>query len=215
MDINHIERPSLNKQHVFHICISANHPYLKHHKVNNYAVLPGAASLKIAFEISKKTFPLTQWNCIEETFWFSPIESKEATDIELLLFLKITSPTCLNYSFQSYNGNVYASGLIKHIKESYDMRNVKEMINDLQKDNSLKLITHNDAYEEFSNIGITYGSFFKSIRHVKVKNNYGIARISCKQGELEFVNLLDGAFQSGMAISKGDNFLLKKTMQLV
>ena len=196
-------------QHVFRISISAEHPVLKQHNVNNHSVLPGVASLKIAYDFSRKVAPFAELNYIEEVFWLSPIISY-GNDVEVLLFLiedNLKDKIRIKYSFTDYYGQVYTSGIIKSDIENQNDSSLitKDLIRTLLNDRSLKVITHNEAYEEFSKIGITYGHFFRSLSNIRVKDNCGIAEIACKSSSLEFINLLDSSFQSGMAISIGNN----------
>jgi hypothetical protein len=59
-------------------------------------------------------------------------------------------------------------------------------------------------YEAFSAMGINYGPYFRRIRQVDILGQCSVARLSGgHEADLSFTNLLDCAFQSGMAIAIG------------
>ncbi len=193
------------KEYVIKINISKNHPYLKDHKVNGFKVLPAVAALKIAYYTAKKITPLRQIDCIEDVSWLSPITCQKE-DVKILLFINIEANSTIKYFFKSYLGSLYSCGTIKCSQKSMTTESsfIKDQLISFSRSSS-KIIDHTESYDEFDSIGISYGPFFRTIDHVQVQNNYGLAKIQSRLKELEFVNLLDGSFQSGMAISKGSN----------
>lgn len=182
------------------IHFDASHFFLKHHKVNGLPILPGVAHLQIARNFAKYIYPFENFNCIEEVSWVSPIIcSQNSIDIILQITKMLEK---VKFCFKSYDEEIFSSGYI------YNKKYIQSKFKPTYERFSFENIVNKDfIYEEFIRLGITYGAFFKCLNNVKRKDNTGIAKIYSELHQLNFVNLLDCSFQSGMAISLSNNFL--------
>lgn len=181
------------------IRLSREHLILKHHIVSGLRVLPGVAHLKIALEYACLFAPFCGLNCIEDVSWINPIICLDDY-IDLALYLT-SDFDYIKFSFRNYNGKLYSSGKIS--RKLHTFSKLTPQYEDFMCDSS---IDNNLVYDEFANLGILYGEFFKCLINTKIKANLGMADIYSKSGQLNFINLLDCSFQSGMAISLHDNF---------
>lgn len=181
------------------IHFSKEHLILKHHVVSGLKVLPGVAHLKIALEYAHLIAPFCDLNCIEDVSWINPVICLDDC-IDLVLHLT-GNPDCIKFSFRNYTGKVYSSGRISRNLHAFSKLTPKyeDFVYDRSIDNNL-------VYDEFARLGILYGEFFKCLTNTKIKTNLGMADIYSKSNQLNFINLLDCSFQSGMAISLRDNF---------
>lgn len=181
------------------IRLSKEYLILKHHVVSGLKILPGVAHLKIALEYACLIAPFYGLNCIEDVSWINPIICLDEY-IDLVLHLT-RDFDCVKFSFRNYNGKIYSSGKIS--KKLHTFSKLTPTYEDFVCDSS---IDNNLVYDEFADLGILYGEFFKCLINTKIKTNLGMADIYSESGQLNFINLLDCSFQSGMAISLHDNF---------
>ncbi len=181
------------------IHLSRGHLILKHHIVGGLKVLPGVAHLKIALEYACLIAPFGDFNCIEDVSWLNPIICLNDC-IDLVLYLK-RNLKGVEFSFRNYNGKIYSSGQIS--RKQHIFSKLIPTYENFVYDSSIDNVT---VYNEFAKLGILYGGFFKCLTNTKIKDNLGMADIYSESAQLNFINLLDCAFQSGMAISLHNNF---------
>lgn len=184
---------------VFHIHLDAANSILKHHRVHGLLVLPGVAHLSIAYEFAKIIYPFYDLNCIEDVCWMRPVVCiQDSIDFKLHIAAKNNE---LRFSFQNYNGQVYSEGRILHKK--WPLKTPQVAHAEFQPS---QVVQKQFIYDEFKKLGINYGESFRCLNNVKIRNNIGIGEIFSKSTIINFINLLDCSFQSGMAISLASNF---------
>jgi hypothetical protein len=184
---------------IFQIRINSDHPFLKHHVVSDLRVLPGVVYLKIAYIFANKLYPFADFNCMKNISWVAPLVCT-GSHVEMNLHMK-KIPEGIVFSFKNYLGKKYSSGTLDCKKNPSS-----GIQTDYESFSHDSIVPRKVAYDEFDRLGISYGPFFRCLNDMKIKNNWGMAEINSESHVLEFVNLLDCAFQSGMAISLYDNF---------
>lgn len=189
----------------FSVQIAEQHPYFSEHRVLNNKVLPGVAYIELAILAVRKLYPNFTIASVEDGVWLLPIvATQELTNIDIRLTL-IEESNHITYKIIQ-DTDVCGSGTIKQKIENYtgdflDFDQGMAIANA-----SEKRINHNNIYTAFSEMGIDYGSYFSGINYVDIYQNKAFSLIKNFDGTpFDFVNLLDSAFQSGMAISIGEH----------
>lgn len=185
----------------FIVTISEQHPYFSEHIVRGRKVLPGVAYLEIVTQAVSKLFPQFIISSFEDGVWLRPIIC-DKTFCAFQVFLVISNEDIL---FEiKLDDMVCAHGALKQQQSNtacFNAQNAFRIINQAN-----RRIDRNAVYEAFSEMGICYGEYFQRIDYVDIYQNQALSLLS-NQGsvQLGFTNLLDCAFQSGMAISIGEH----------
>lgn len=193
----------LHQEHpIFFFKIPPEHFYFLDHKVRSTSVLPGVVCLELALKALNLYNPHFSANRIENVVWTRPVIPDEE-GAYLSIRLEQNSPHTITY--QLFHKSVACgSGCLQSSPLSPTCLLAPKI-------NRLSLggepITHAQLYDAFEDIGITYGPFFRCVQTVRrYPGQYAEALLTPRGGmALKWANLLDCAFQVGMAISIGQH----------
>jgi len=189
----------------FSIKIAELHHYFSEHRVLNNKVLPGVAYIELAILAVQKLYPNFTISSVEDGVWLLPIvATQKITNIDIRLNLN-ENQNHIHYEILQ-DANLCGSGIIKQKLENYTGEFLDFDHGIAIANASERRINHNAIYQAFSEMGIDYGSYFSGINYVDVHQKKAFSLVKNFDGTtFDFVNLLDAAFQSGMAISIGEH----------
>jgi hypothetical protein len=184
----------------FDVTIPTSHPYFSSHIVRGKAVFPGVAYLDLALESVRAKFPSFHSQGFVDCIWMAPIIG-EGDQVQFQIVLE---------SFGSHIDFEVWTKLTRHAVGSVigpsmggtwtKAPNVMEQV----ASHPSRRFSRQETYQAFTGMGICYGDFFRRINYVDVYENMAVALLSAIDGgQLTFGNLLDCAFQAGVAISIG------------
>ena len=176
--------------------------YLKHHRVLDKALLPGAAY----FEIARVAAHLAGANHVsgfENVQWQNPLYVKEPIETAILLEPSTDKVVCEIVANNNWQ-QVYASGeLILEKNNSIQLQNKKAAITNLRSSSATKTDASH-FYEKLSIRGFQYSGVFKSLESIVIKGKELAASINntSRSGDIHLSNIvvIDAAFQSLFAL---------------
>ena len=187
----------------FVVTIPEEHPYFSEHIVRGKKVLPGVAYLDVVSHAVSKLFAEFPICSFEDVVWLRPIVCDKAF-CEFNVLLSVSNEGILFEIMldEALCGNgLVRKQLLQSVTACLSSEQAYRIINQ-----STHRITRLDVYAAFSKMGIHYGQYFQRINYVDIYQNQAVSLLSNHDGvQLGFVNLLDCAFQSGMAISIGEH----------
>lgn len=182
--------------------LARHHPCFADHRVRSIPVLPGVSYLELAFSAARSLYPGFTVRAVEDCLWLRPFLGNVPAPCLSIEFTPIGSDR-LRFTVRDQT-HTYAQGcLCAQVTETGIPALGKAICERLSRHFSRQL-SHREVYAEFNGMGIDYGPFFKKIRSVNIDGMQSLALLSRQVGAgFCFSNLLDCAFQSGMAISIG------------
>jgi hypothetical protein len=184
----------------FDAAISTAHPYFASHMVRGKTVFPGVACLDLALEALRAKYPSFNARGFEDCLWTTPTVGTG----EQVVFRIHLGPDGAKIRFEIWNEHAKcATGWITGSAERREWTNASAVLEEIACHPSRRF-NRQQTYEAFSGMGIEYGNFFRRINYVDVYKNLAVALLSSNDGTaMVFTNLLDCAFQAGVAISIG------------
>ncbi|GHI04296.1 hypothetical protein AQI88_26025 [Streptomyces cellostaticus] len=188
----------------FRARIDPEHTYLREHLVRGRRVLPGVACLEMAVRGAAQLSPDTRTFAIRDAAWLRPVSGDEPLDELFVAFRSAPGATTVDYTVTN-RGALCGMGTL--LLERQDRAAAVGLdVRDEICANTRSHLTRRDIYEEFSNMGIDYGPYFRRNTYVQRYGQRSLAWLSHNDGTpMGLVNLLDCSFQSGMAISIGEH----------
>ncbi|MER5852440.1 polyketide synthase dehydratase domain-containing protein [Streptomyces sp. NPDC002012] len=188
----------------FRAHIEPGHTYLKEHLVGGRRVLPGVACLEMALRGAAQLHPDATTYAVRDAAWLRPISGEEPLDDLVVAFRSAPGATAVDYTVTN-RGALCGMGTL--LSEKLDRAPAVGLeVRDEICANTTSHLTRRELYEEFSNMGIDYGPYFRRNTYVQRYGQRSLAWLSHNDGTLMgVVNLLDCSFQSGMAISIGEH----------
>lgn len=183
----------------FQFNFDIDHPYLDHHRVLSQKVLPGTAYLACIKKALSNEGSLQSNFELGDFVWTRPILQTSAP-VEIAVSLNRDTSVVQVI----HEGEICAQGMVmpKHGPAlSPIFKNLYELLNT----HFTTIYAGDSLYNKFSSMGIDYGPFFTCIQSAKIIGNRGLAFLNFSSSEVDLVNLIDGAFQSGMALSIEQN----------
>ncbi len=197
-----LQRDSHHSWPSFSLNLPYNHHYFSHHKVRSTPVLPGVAFLEWALKALALFDPHFNPTQIQDVVWTHPI-TPDSIGARLRIRLEQTSKHTVTY--QLFQDKIECGSGCFFSSHAFPDPLLVPKINahSSEKDH----ILHAQLYDAFEDMGITYGSFFRCVQGVqRHPGYYAEALLIPREGvELSWANLLDCAFQVGMAISIGQH----------
>lgn len=188
----------------FRAHIDPAHTYLKEHLVGGRRVLPGVACLEMALRGAAQLRPDATTFGVRDAAWLRPISGEEPLDDLVVAFRSAPGATQADYTVTK-GGALCGMGtlLFERVERA---PSVGLEVRDEICANTTSHLTRRELYEEFSNMGIDYGPYFRRNTYVQRYGQRSLAWLSHNDGvPMGVVNLLDCSFQSGMAISIGEH----------
>lgn len=184
------------------LCVPPHHPCFSDHQVRSLPVLPGVSYLELVLNTATMLFPHFRANTLEDCLWLRPFLGNVASP---RLNIEFTPAGNQRLTFTvADQDHTYALGCLCSETAVTQVPAQGQRIREQLVLNSSRHLDHQQVYAEFSGMGIDYGPFFKKISHVRIHEQQSLALLSRQAGAgFCFSNLLDCAFQSGMAISIG------------
>ncbi|MEU5959015.1 polyketide synthase dehydratase domain-containing protein [Streptomyces sp. NPDC047525] len=188
----------------FRARIDPGHTYLKEHLVGGRRVLPGVACLEMALHGAARLRPDATTFAVRDAAWLRPISGEEPLDELVVALRPAPGATTVDYTV-SNRGALCGMGTL--LFEKLDRAPAVGLeVRDEICANTTSHLTRRELYEEFSNMGIDYGPYFRRNTYVQRYGQRSLAWLSHNDGtRMGVVNLLDCSFQSGMAISIGEH----------
>ncbi|MBA9050700.1 MULTISPECIES: polyketide synthase dehydratase domain-containing protein [Streptomyces] len=188
----------------FRVPVETGHPYLAQHLVQGRRVLPGVACLEMALRGAARVRPGARPFAVRDAAWLRPVYGDEPLD-ELSVAFR-TAPGARETDYTVTNrGALCAMGTLLFEPQDRALAVGLEVRDEICA-HTRSHLTRAEIYEEFSNMGIDYGPYFRRNSYVQRHGQRSLAWLSHNDGtRIGLVNLLDCAFQSGMAISIGEH----------
>ncbi|MER8062299.1 MULTISPECIES: polyketide synthase dehydratase domain-containing protein [unclassified Streptomyces] len=188
----------------FRVLIETDHTYFAEHLVRGRRVLPGVACLEMALLGAARYRPDARAFAVRDAAWLRPVHGDEPLD-ELSVAFR-TAPGAREADYTVTNRGALC-GMGTLLFEPQDRTVAVGLdVRDEICANTGSHLTRAEIYEEFSNMGIDYGPYFRRNTYVQRYGQRSLAWLSHNDGtRIGLVNLLDCAFQSGMAISIGEH----------
>ncbi|MEV7019826.1 polyketide synthase dehydratase domain-containing protein [Streptomyces sp. NPDC093991] len=184
--------------------IDPGHTYLREHLVGGRRVLPGVACLEMALRGAARLRPDARTFAIRDAAWLRPINGDEPLDELFVAFRAAPGATAVDYTVTNRGAHCGTGTLLFEKQDRAPA--VGLHVRDEICANTRSHLTRREIYEEFSNMGIDYGPYFRRNTYVQRHGQRSLAWLSHNDGTpMGLVNLLDCAFQSGMAISIGEH----------
>lgn len=172
--------------------LDPEHIHLREHVVRGRHVLPGVVSLDLALRGAAERHADVAG--IADVTWLRPV-----FDDELVLTFRGADYTATNRGVPC-GGGTFLLGTPDRAPA------VPLAVRDRICEHSRSHFTRREVYDEFANMGIDYGPYFRRIGYVQRHEQLSLAWLSNNDGiQLDLVNLLDCSFQAGMAISIGEH----------
>lgn len=194
----------------FRAHIDRDHTYLREHLVGGRRVLPGVACLEMALRGAAQLHPAATTFAIRDAAWLRPISGEEPLDELVVTFRSAPGATEADYTVTN-RGALCGMGTLlfekdKTVEKLDRTPTVGLEVRDEICANTTSHLTRRELYEEFSNMGIDYGPYFRRNTYVQRYGQRSLAWLSHNDGTpMGVVNLLDCSFQSGLAISIGEH----------
>lgn len=200
--MKNIEWNKVPNQDEFVVTIKEQHPYFFEHCVRGRKVLPGVAYLDIVAQAVRQMYPDFIIKAFEDGLWLRPIVCHEVACTLNILLSKEPQGIAFKVMVDS---ELCGAGLVKSNRSNVGQHLSFEQADDIT-NHAVRRISRSEVYQAFAEMGIDYGRYFRRINYVDVHENKSVSLLSNNDGvQLSFVNLLDAAFQSGMAISIGEH----------
>lgn len=202
-DRKYIEVKTLGQNpFVSRVVIDAKHPWLAHHVVKGRPVLPGAVWIHLVMELAKHMYPSFEIQCVFDVAWLRPIVS--SVQVEFYVAIEHCQDTTqLRFTIDS-GGQRCGTGRLS----SVPLRVGPIVPINMQAKwdrGPLKIITRERLYHEFLHMGIGYGAYFRKVSYVQRCGRTSFAVIGGNGTGIGRANLMDCAFQGGLAISIGEH----------
>lgn len=186
------------------VLLDPEHAYFRQHRVRGRGILPGVACLEMALRGAARYRSGAQVAGIVDAAWLRPITGDERLDELVLEFRAASGAEAIDYTVTNHGARCGMGAVVFDRRDSAPA--VSLAVRDKICENTRSQLTRREIYEEFSNMGIDYGTFFRRITYVQRYEQLSLAWLSNNDGtRLDFVNLLDCSFQAGMAISIGEH----------
>ncbi|MFE0810151.1 polyketide synthase dehydratase domain-containing protein [Streptomyces sp. NPDC058794] len=188
----------------FRAHIDPAHTYLQEHLVGGCRVLPGVACLEMALRGAAHLHPGATAYAIRDAAWLRPISGEEPLDELVVAFRSAPGARTVDYTVTN-RGALCGMGTL--LLDRLDRAPAVGLeVRDEICAHTTSHLTRRELYEEFSNMGIDYGPYFRRNTYVQRYGQRSLAWLSHNDGTpMGMVNLLDCSFQSGMAISIGEH----------
>lgn len=184
--------------------LGPEHPYFTEHRVRGRCILPGVVSLELALNGVARRHPGARAFGITDAAWLRPIAGDERLDDLVLGFRAAAGEATVDYTVTN-QGALCGMGTLQLVQRHRPPA-VSLTVRDTICENTRWHLTRREIYDEFSAMGIDYGSYFRRITYVQRHEQLSLAWLSNNDGTpLGLVNLLDCSFQAGMAISIGEH----------
>lgn len=188
--------------HCATLCVPPHHPCFSDHHVRSLPVLPGVSYLELVLNAARLLFPHFRTSTLEDCLWLRPFLGNVTTP-RLNIELKPAGNERIAFTVADQL-HTYALGCLCSEPAITHVPAQGQRIREQLGLHASRSFNHQQVYTEFSGMGIDYGPFFKKISHVRIHEQMSLALLSRQAGAgFCFSNLLDCAFQSGMAISIG------------
>lgn len=192
------------------VSISADHVYFTHHGVKDWRVLPGVVFIELMLTGYRRIAPQQSLNTLSDMVWLRPImhQGSQTTTINLV-FNEIAGRhgQALIECQLCIDETVFAVAVLSETLSSTQSQQqpaVSLAVRDKITENTAEHLTRAQIYDEFAKMNIHYGPTFRRISYVQRRDNLALAWLTNNDGvALDWANLLDCAFQTGMAISIG------------
>lgn len=190
------------------VTIAPDHVYFLHHGVKEWRVLPGVVFIELMLTGYRHIAPNQALNTVSDMVWLRPIMHRGdvSTQVDLQFSpIQDRQGRTLVECQLLIDGTVYAVAALSETSNPNQLSpavplNVRERISESTTDH----LTRAQIYSEFGHMNIHYGPTFRRISYVQRKDNLALAWLTNNDGvALDWANLLDCAFQTGMAISIG------------
>ena len=186
----------------FRVAIGPDHVYFDHHRVRGRALLPGVACLEFALRGAAAEHPDAPVHAVADAAWLRPVLADEVGD-GLDLTLR-RAGDMVEYTV-ALDGRSCATGALL-LAAPDPLPTVSLEVRDRVGENTRSCLPRGEVYAEFAVMGIDYRRYFQRIAYVQRHEQLSLAWLSNSDGTpLELTNLLDCAFQAGMAISIGEH----------
>ncbi|MFI2620327.1 polyketide synthase dehydratase domain-containing protein [Streptomyces sp. NPDC018584] len=188
----------------FRAHLDRDHTYLREHLVGGGRVLPGVACLEMALRGAALLHPGATVFAVRDAAWLRPISGEDSLEELVVAFRPTPGERALDYTV-THRGALCAMGTL--VLEQLDRAPAVGLeVRDEVCANVTSHLTRRELYEEFSNMGIDYGPYFRRNTYVQRYGQRSLAWLSHNDGvPMGLVNLLDCSFQSGLAISIGEH----------
>lgn len=184
------------------LCVPPHHPCFSDHQVRSMPVLPGVSYLELVLNAAKLLFPHFTTSTLEDCLWLRPFLGNVPSP-RLNIEFKPVGDERLAFAVGDQE-HTYALGCLCAEPAKTDIPAQGKRIREQLGLHFSRYFNHQQVYAEFTGMGIDYGPFFKKISEVRIHEQQSLALLSRQVGAgFCFSNLLDCAFQSGMAISIG------------
>jgi hypothetical protein len=188
----------------FEVAIPSSHPALKDHVVVGRRILPGVAHLDLAAAAARMAWPAFRITGMADCLWTHPLEASH-DHIRIRIALRSAEEGARIHFEIHDEDHSYAQGWILSLPIPLEAPTaLAAAIRRQVAGGAVRRLEGSRIYEAFSAMGINYGPYFRRIRQVDILGQCSVARLSGgHEADLSFTNLLDCAFQSGMAIAIG------------
>lgn len=186
----------------FMVSLPLHHPCLADHIVRGKLVLPGVTYLELALAVAQRQYPRLPVVAFEDCVWLRPVVG-EHDSVRVRVRLQAHADARIRFDFLDEVGSICSGWMSGGASGPGPWQQAADIWQRVTGE-SVRRYNRRQIYAEFSNMGIDYGRYFRRINYVDVHENQAVALLSNNDAvALSFSNLLDGAFQSGMAISIG------------
>ncbi|MCK0471884.1 SDR family NAD(P)-dependent oxidoreductase [Halalkalibacter sp. APA_J-10(15)] len=154
--------------------LQENQSYVKNHKVDNKNILAGALMIEMMSRAAKLASK-ARYLKLQEVLWNKAIEVEKSKLIKVTLCKKEENVvTASLYESTNLDKVVCQSTILLSNQEQSNNRRIE--IQKLLK-NSQQMILHDEIYDQFSQMGLTYNNEFKSVKQVYIQDEISIAHI--------------------------------------
>ncbi|NEB75740.1 hypothetical protein G3I40_10940 [Streptomyces sp. SID14478] len=208
--VSPIQLLAADEDGTFRARIDRDHTYLREHLVGGRRVLPGVACLEMALRGAARLRPGAPVYAVRDAAWLRPISGEEPLDDLVVAFRHAPGASTVDYTV-SNRGALCSMGTLLFEKDATVEKldrapTVGLDVRDEICAHTTSHLTRSELYEEFSDMGIDYGPYFRRNTYVQRYGQRSLAWLSHNDGTpMGVVNLLDCSFQSGLAISIGEH----------
>lgn len=182
--------------------LPADHALLADHHVRGHPVLPGVACFDAALSAMRLAFPGRPVRAFEDWAWLRPAVCDGAT-LRLRVMLREESADRVAFEMSGDDG-VLARGSLASVPIAPEPWKAAAGIWRDVAETSTRRLNRRQVYAAFAGMGIDYGPHFRRIHYADIEANHAVALLSDNDAvRISLCGLLDCAFQSGMAISIG------------
>ena len=184
------------------VVIDADHPWFAHHVVRGRLVMPGVAWIHVVMQVVAQVRPDCEVYGVVDAAWLRPVVANSRIE----LFVDIDDHDVEDKLYYTIDNGGQRCGMGELLLEPVRTDpSVSPLVQSGQGFAPLTILTRKQLYDEFAAMGIEYGPYFRRIAYVQRRGKTSFAVLNGRDFALEQVNLMDCAFQGGLAIAIGEH----------